>query len=365
MVLRERTDFFLLGAKVKDSTRERYHKAAKDFYDWCTTNKLEADDNEDLDWLFMHYMHDVYEVNGGKGRTRIAQAMAGLQLFVPQLKGHLRLSAQSLLGWRKRHPGRRHPPLTWRLTLAIAAQLARWGRYEMAVGTLLAFVALLRVGEMTGVQVEDFLDARAADQRVDVTRQSGLVLKSTKTAQNLFAEIHNDDVMTLLRGLVQGKRAKDKILQFSANSYRTWFRKAVVSLGLSTRYVPHSLRHGGATALFMQGTSIETILHRGRWATTKSAHYYVQTGESMLLAMQPQARANDIGMSMLGQVVASLNGLRNRCVGVVRAASSRPTKRKRQQNTQQQQPTRASTRSHRTTINYDVLESLSSVDLFS
>jgi len=35
-------------------------------------------------------------------------------------------------------------------------------------------------------------------------------------------------------------------------------------LGLSAAYVPHSLRHGGATRLHMAGVPLDDILMRGR-----------------------------------------------------------------------------------------------------
>src|SRR5690349_2648427 len=44
-----------------------------------------------------------------------------------------------------------------------------------------------------------------------------------------------------------------------------FFKSTCAALGLSERYVPHSLRHGGATRLHLQGVSIEDILLRGRW----------------------------------------------------------------------------------------------------
>src|SRR6185437_6407641 len=100
------SDYFLLTAKVKDNTRATYMSAMDDFFDWCDYNDVRANTNHKLDWAFLDFMHDVYEANNGGGRAKVTQAMAGLQLFAPQLKGKLKLSAQALLGWKKRHPGK-------------------------------------------------------------------------------------------------------------------------------------------------------------------------------------------------------------------------------------------------------------------
>jgi len=306
MPRRERSKFFLWAARVKDKTRQRYRKAVNDFITWCDENNIEAERTRDLDWALSEYMHDEYERNDGRGRSHAAYVISGLQLFVPLFRGKLRLSAEALKGWTRIHPGRRHPPLTWSLAVAIAAQLARWGRFEMAVGTLLAFVSLLRIGELTSVRVGDFLDANSDDSRVDEVRVSGLRLRKTKTADNLFAEIHHEDVLTLLRRVVSHKHRSEKIFAFSAGSFRQWFKKAVSALHLDDRYVPHSLRHGGATLLYMAKVPIETILHRGRWASTKSARYYVQSGEAMLLAQSVNSTSRDFGRTVAADLVGTL-----------------------------------------------------------
>lgn len=302
----------MLAAKVKESTRQRYKSAVDDFISWCDDNRVRADSNDDLDWALLDYIHIEYERRDGAGRTHLANVMAGIQLFAPPLRGKLPMSAQALLGWKKLHPGQRHPPLTWELTVAIAVQLANWGRFDMAVGTLLAFASLLRIGELVGLLVEDLLDAQSDDPRVDIRTKSGVRLRTTKTADNLFADLYNDDVLALLRHLVARKRPKDRMFEFSAGSFRDWFKRAAFVLGLDERYVPHSLRHGGATALYMSGVPIETILHRGRWATTKSARYYVQSGQAMLLSQSPYRRARDLGRAVRSMLVPFMLRLRKR-----------------------------------------------------
>jgi hypothetical protein len=97
----------------------------------------------------------------------------------------------------------------------------------------------------------------------------------------------------------------------------------ITSLRLNTRYVPHSCRHGGATALYMAGVPIETILHRGRWASTKSARYYVQSGEALLLAQLPQQAVRDAGRMVAAHLVSMLLAWRKRVKRSVRAGRQR------------------------------------------
>jgi integrase len=325
MMHRGEAKFFLLLAKVKDSTRKLYKKAVHEFIKWCDDNDISAETNDDLDWYLWEYIGEQYEQNNGAGRAKIAQLMAGLQLYVPQLRGRLPLSAQALAGWTKRHPSVRHPPLTWSLTVAIAAQLARWGRFDMAVGTLLAFACLLRIGELVALIVEDVLDASIDDPRVDSTKRSGVRFRSTKTGDNKFAELHDANVRQLLRLVIAGKRRSERVFSFSASNFRVWFKKAVVALGLDTRYVPHSLRHGAATALYMAGVPLETILVRGRWASTTSARHYVQSGESLLLAQHVPTTIRDTGRWIAQHLVQVFTGFKRRFRDLAKA--TRPSKR--------------------------------------
>jgi integrase len=323
MPLAGQIKFRLLAARVKDNTRDTYLKAVKDFDDWFKATKAVADTNFQLDMQLWNYIGMQYELKQGAGRTKMAQLIAGIHLFAPQLRGKLPLSAGAVLGWKKLRPSVRHPPLTWSLTVAIAAQLAKWGRFDMAVGTLLAFASLLRVGEMVGLRVEDVLDAGSDDPRVDTCSRSGLRLRDTKTGTNKFAELLDANVRDLLRVLIKGKTKSSRVFNFAAATYRTWFKKACFSLGLSAKYVPHSLRHGGATALYMAGVPLETILVRGRWASTTSARHYIQSGESLLLAAEVPLEVRDIGRTVAASLVQAMLLLRRRCGKPVTASDGR------------------------------------------
>lgn len=295
---RDISRFYLLGDKVTDKTKHAYKQAIRRFQDWCDDNAVRPSTRSDFDWILLEYIHCKYEENNGGGMAHVSTLLSALQLFSPRLKGKLRLSAQALAGWRRRHPGKRHPPLTWHLTVAIAAQLAVWSQFDMAVGVLVSFAAMLRIGEMCGIKVSDVLDSDADDPRVGETKLSGIRLRKTKTGSNLFAELHNVHVQQLLRSFMRGKRANDRVFAFSAGTFRKWFKRAVVSLGLNTMYTPHSLRHGAATALYMMGVPLETILVRGRWASTKSARHYVQQGQALLLAQSVPLPIRDLGRSV-------------------------------------------------------------------
>ena len=73
---------------------------------------------------------------------------------------------------------------------------------------------------------------------------------------------------------------------FSPQLVRKVFKAVILKLDLPSSFVPHSLRHGGATRMHLQGFSVEDIMLRGRWAASKSARIYIQTGKALLLDLR-------------------------------------------------------------------------------
>jgi len=88
---------------------------------------------------------------------------------------------------------------------------------------------------------------------------------------------------------------------------------ACAELRLPAAYVPHSLRHGGATRLKMRGVPLEEVMQRGRWAVSPSARHYIQAGEAMLLSVAvPRAvaeRARELAADPLLSVALHLSSL--------------------------------------------------------
>ena len=51
-------------------------------------------------------------------------------------------------------------------------------------------------------------------------------------------------------------------------------------------YVPHSLRHGGATHHYINGWKVEDVMARGRWAVTKTARRYIQQSRQVMMMVE-------------------------------------------------------------------------------
>lgn len=88
---RDPSKFFLLTARVKPETEQRYRQSVLLFLQWCDANRVHSGSNADLDWALLEYVHEQYELHGGDGRAAVARTLSGLQLIVPQLRGKLPL----------------------------------------------------------------------------------------------------------------------------------------------------------------------------------------------------------------------------------------------------------------------------------
>lgn len=301
---------FLLKAALAPSTRSKYYKAVTQFTTWCREHHEKFDDADELDDLLLEYFHSLYLEHDGRGLCLATCTMYGLIMFMPVCRGKLLASAMALRGWRRLQPSVRYPPLTWQLSVVIAVQLVRHGCWEMGVGTLLAFDCMLRIGELVSLTREDVADA--GDARLNANdRQMQLCLRHTKTGTNKWTWMELEPVKILVRELVKRTQKHCRLFPFTAQSFRRLFKHACAELGLSDRYVPHSLRHGGATFMHVSGRSLSDIRHRGRWAASKSAEHYIQAGPALLLRTSVPAAVSSCGEMLSQNIIRSFSLAQN------------------------------------------------------
>jgi integrase len=287
---------FLVQAAYARSTLSKYRHAVSDFLSWTTANAPDdPDSSDDFDDLLTDYFHFLYETEQGK--TKAHCTLYGILMHMPHLSGKLPTAAKALRGWNRLHPATSYPPLTWELTCLIALRLALGGRLRHAIATLLGFDCLLRVGEIVGLHRNDVADAQ--DARIGVpTVDMTLRLRCTKTGPNQWVVVEHPIVKQLVRKLLTATKPGQRLFPFSSGTFRFHFKAACASLGLSPLYVPHSLRHGGATRAHLLKRPMEDILLRGRWASTKSARKYIQAGPAMLLTMDIPRPVQELARSV-------------------------------------------------------------------
>lgn len=261
------------------------------FLAWLSDNYLDLpSDSETLDDLLTEWLHFLFASKKGVGKSTGANAVYGLGMFLPNTRSKLQTAKLALRGWNKLIPPKPYPPISWPLTCLVAASMAAHGDALAAVATLVAFDALLRVGELVALRRNDIVLPDSKRLGVQV-KEAALRLKVTKTRTDLWAAVPNKDVESLLTAVCQHLALNDRVFPFTAAQFRYKFKSHCSLLGLPN-FVPHSLRHGSATRLYMLKTPLSEILLRGRWAATKSAEHYIQAGRSLMIDL-------DIGADVL------------------------------------------------------------------
>lgn len=337
----------LRAASVSDATRAQYQAAVERYRHYCRSlpphphlPPSHRDAAPQVDSCISGYLSLIFCVHAGRMRAHATNVIYGMYWMFPTLRGELRISEQVLVGWNRCYPSESHPPLTWPLAVLIALTMAYNGYPVGGLATLVAFDGLLRIDELCQLRVSDvsFLgDPRRGAASISSASSSAtapsapsgraiLRIAQAKTGRNQSSELFNEDVVDILCLYVRHRRT-DQILfplgsadSFSSPSvaYRRSFEYVCKAWGLREfGFVPHSLRHGGAThAILHQRQSIETVLQRGRWASTSSARIYLQQGRAELLERQiPQAvmrRAtaglNDWPQRLRAQLLSALTG---------------------------------------------------------
>jgi len=282
----------LRDAALAPTTLRAYNKHLSSFLSFvgCSLRALLRRPPQQIDALLAHFVDLSFAQQGSYEYAN--QALFGLIYRCPSLRLQLGETRLRLRGWKKilqqLQQSRSHPPLTWELTALFATVMAKWGRHAEAVATLLAFDCYLRVGELTRLTYADVLQPN--DPRVG-SAYTGMALRLsvTKTGPNQSVTLAKPQVQTVLLHYLGAYPflAHQRIFPFSPDSFRLLLKQVSDALGVGhIPYVPHSLRHGGATYDYLRGRTVEQIMFRGRWVAMESARRYIQTSRALLIMLQ-------------------------------------------------------------------------------
>ncbi len=229
----------------------------------------------------------------------------------PDLKLRLPQARQCLRGWERVRIFTSHPPLTWEVTVVLALTMAQSGHHAAAVSMLVAFDCYLRVGELTRLRRCDVVMPHDSRMGAAHERRMAVILPTTKTGPNQSVALQSKQVAKVLRRWMRmqaqtGAVDSDRLFPFSPAHLRHLMHDACTAHGLSSSYVPHSLRHGGATADFLRTGSIEHVQFRGRWKSMESSRRYIQQARAMLAAQTVPQHINSMGVQLSSDLAASM-----------------------------------------------------------
>jgi integrase len=296
---------YMFALALKPATHRAYMDAVVGFSEWCRHEGVDCTHPRELDTLLVDYMHHLYETGGSKQRAK--NVVYGILTLHPQWQRYVVCARKCIAAFEKLRPAQRHPPLTRALAAAIALKMALRGWQNDAIGVLLSFECLLRINELLGVRNSDVSDTTIVSASGVSTRSVVLRLAYTKTLKNLSVSVRDLAIISLLADLRARTAPSDRLFTSSPVVYRTRFHAACSDLQLSSSYVPHSLRHGGATELYEQGWTVANIMVRGRWASEASARRYIHTSVGSAIAMQSASSgvASELGTLALLDLYAT------------------------------------------------------------
>jgi integrase len=276
----------LAAESLADSSRQRYRTALRLFcaHARVTLRSLRSMRSAAVDELLSLFFHCQYAER--RAYAVAEQALSAIVFQLPHLRFKLHRARRALRGWNRIREKSSHPPLTWQLTVMIAVAMACRGADAAAVATLLAFDCYLRISEFTRLACGDV--ALPGDARYGgVGTMPSVRLARTKTGLNQYVQVREPIVAEIIAQYLHAYRfeAHDTpLFGFTAQAYRVLLHSVCSQLGLSAHgFVPHSLRHGGATRDEMRGATIEQIMHRGRWASSVTTRRYLQSGAAILM----------------------------------------------------------------------------------
>lgn len=302
--------FSLAVAALAPATVRKYSAAVEAFKTWVSSYQPAAvlepvPEAKVWDGLLVEYARHLWAA--GRPQYVFCNALFGAEALHPQLRRQLVAARRWLEGWRALEPKTKRPPMPREAAATLAFVAARrLGKPMYGLAVLVAFHGLLRASEVAGLRRSDInivsvgpdgqVRAQAGGHQARAASASGspervqavLRLRFTKTGTDQSAVVRDPQVAALLRSALASPLApQDPEAPFfgfaNAEQYQRLFQTAAQAAGLGDMgFTPHSLRHGGATYLFMAGVPVTDVVQVGRWRQVSSAMYYIQCGPALL-----------------------------------------------------------------------------------
>jgi len=243
--------------------------------------------------ILISYIQHLY--NSRAAVSRASSAVLVFQHSQPSLRSRLRPAWDSVLSWKLEVPLQKRRPLPSKILnvmflMALFEGLVRdtpksFSWLCFAVALRVGFHSLLRPGELLALRRGSV--SLSADNLLFDRPQAILAIFDPKNkafvGRAQFARLLDPITLAWVEWLVVGLPHRLRLFPFSPQRFRVLWDHTICALGLqSCGYTPASLRGGGATQLFLDGHSLESIKFAGRWKNMGSLEHYVQEAVSLL-----------------------------------------------------------------------------------
>lgn len=284
---------------VKGETLRIYNKEVLKFLFYCEEFGIHVTSLRGMDNALATYGNGLFAESRSRGsRQAFVNCVMGVEKFLPYMKQKLVKCRAAYNGWGLLTPTKSPPPLPLSVLLVVSSLFYVAGLPDVGVSLVLAFHTYLRIGELCALRWRDvFLPG---DSRLSGTpvcgreRFAGILLRHAKTGNLQFVPISWPFLIHLLRRARRRHDASSRVCPLSPARLRKALHTGLQLIGCGEMgFVPHSLRHGGATYDFMAGVDPSTIQLKGRWRSRKSFLRYLQAGRGLVLALDLPARVGE------------------------------------------------------------------------
>lgn len=289
----------LLALNVTPESRKQYDRGLRSFLQYLEeTERSEFSDLRLLDGYLTDFAVYSYKKNNKHGRQAVINAMLGVELYYPEIRGKLIMIRASIQGWAKQVPKTPRKVIGEELTYGIAVEFLRRSKPAMATAILTTFECYLRSGDLQKMRCQDFIFLDPPEGP-DGKCYGSLSIPKTKRGSGQSVYIRSKLIAELLRrqksiASKQGRELANPMFTFHMASIRKEMKHCLarfqVDLGGTAL---HGFRYGGATTDEMKGRlTADDIKKRGRWASDKSRNAYIQPAEvhAQLQELSPSNR---------------------------------------------------------------------------
>ena len=222
------------------------------------------------------YILEFY-VNGRTLRSA-SEVVNSLQASYRWLKGQLAGPRGLLFTWRNLEPPTSAPPISVLVVQSLVMTAVAWNWSGMALTLAVGFCALLRPIELTSLRADDFARFRERRDSMYYMVQIRSPKVRNRGARKQTVRLDARWIVNLLDSLLPNMEISMPLCPFSTATWRSRLRALLRAVDLpENKFLPSSLRTGGATALFRSsGENLQLVLWRGRWNHQKMLNIYIQ-----------------------------------------------------------------------------------------
>ena len=261
-------------AGLQRRTLRAYRLGLDRFLLFSKVERLPLRTHRQLDFAVGEYLNALFQE--GESNAQGGHLLSGLKRFFPSLRFKLPIATQFYKNWHRIHHSERAVPISWELLLAMAGATMAQGHAAVSLMLLVGFMCFLRTSEMLSLQA---LHLMPHQDRHRIT----VIVPFAKTSNGNPQVVTCSDprIWRLAVAVLDdaSPSSTSTLWPSTPGAFRQFWKALVEVFGFAaTDYSPYGIRRGGATWFFIETSSMDATLQRGRWTCGRTAKQYIDEG---------------------------------------------------------------------------------------